>query len=72
MVPELPISSEDWGNTPPAVQAFVMTLWERVQARPTPHASPIELLIHNDWTEQWAASPKHNHTYRPAIRRCMP
>ena len=32
MVPELPISSEDWGNTPPAVQAFVLTLWERVQA----------------------------------------
>ena len=32
MIPELPISSEDWGNTPPAVQAFVMTLWERVQA----------------------------------------
>ena len=32
MVPELPISSEDWGNTPSAVQAFVLTLWERVQA----------------------------------------
>lgn len=32
MIPELPISREDWADTPPAVQALVITLWERVQA----------------------------------------
>ena len=29
--PELPISSEDWARTPPAVQAVVLMLWEEVQ-----------------------------------------
>lgn len=29
--PGLPISSEDWARTPPAVQAVVLTLWEEVQ-----------------------------------------
>ena len=29
--PELPISSEDWARTPPAVQAVVLTLWEEVR-----------------------------------------
>lgn len=29
--PELPISTEDWARTPPAVQAVVLTLWEEVQ-----------------------------------------
>ncbi len=28
---ELPISSEDWARTPPAVQAVVLMLWEEVQ-----------------------------------------
>jgi len=29
--PGLPISSEDWARTPPAVQAVVLMLWEEVQ-----------------------------------------
>ena len=28
----LPITSEDWNNTPPAVQALVLTLWEEVSS----------------------------------------
>ena len=32
MPPELPISSEDWARTPPAVQALVITLWEQAKA----------------------------------------
>ena len=29
--PELPISSDDWAHTPPAVKAVVLMLWEEVQ-----------------------------------------
>ena len=28
----LPIIEEDWNNTPPAVQALVLALWEKVSA----------------------------------------
>ena len=32
MPPELPLSSEDWERTLPAVQALIVALWEEVQA----------------------------------------
>ena len=32
MPPDLPLSSEDWERTLPAVQALIVALWEEVQA----------------------------------------
>jgi len=32
MLPDLPISEEDWNHTPPAVQAVVIALWQHVPA----------------------------------------